>query len=161
MSVKFSKASVFMGNVGTPLEASDVVATVGLHWIPMSKTAQVILSDGEDLKSQSFSSEKFAWRNFLMFFLSCILQKMMCCFIWPKDDDKLVLYYTLSFCTCIQLKLIKHLMCFSTRSECVCVCKFSQILTSARSLLMSVVMAHVWTHWAVSNATVSPATRVD
>lgn len=81
MSVKFSKASVFTGNVGTPLEASDVVATVGLHWIPMSKTAQVILSVGEDLKSQSFSSEKFDWRNFLMFFLSCILHKIMCCFI--------------------------------------------------------------------------------
>lgn len=41
MSVKFSKASVSMGNVGTPLGASDVAVMVDLHWIPMRKTAQV------------------------------------------------------------------------------------------------------------------------
>lgn len=56
MSVKFFKASVFMENAGTPLEASDVVVTVGLHWIPMSRTAQVILSVCEDSNSESSSS---------------------------------------------------------------------------------------------------------
>lgn len=58
MSVKFSKASVFTENVGTPLEASDVVATAGLHWIPMSKTAQVILSVCEDKKQVIFISKE-------------------------------------------------------------------------------------------------------
>lgn len=56
MSVKFSKASVFMENAETPLGASDVVVTVGLLWIPMSKTAQVIRSVCEDINSESSSS---------------------------------------------------------------------------------------------------------